>query len=53
MHYLTVWRMHLARQAHNSGHRDMERLARDPGYLSTAAFQKAVKRVHRVMPTRG
>lgn len=50
MHYLTVWRMHLALEKLKSGYVDQETVAHTVGYLSPSAFQKAFKRVHGFTP---
>lgn len=50
MHYLTLWRMQTAIGRLRSGHADSEAIAREVGYRSAAAFQKAFKRVHGVTP---
>jgi AraC-like DNA-binding protein len=51
MHYLTLWRMHTAPTRLKAGNRDLQCVAREVGYLSAAAFQKAFKRVHGFTPT--
>lgn len=52
MQYLTLWRMHVALTRLKAGDRDQQRVAREVGYLSPAAFQKAFKRVHGFTPAK-
>lgn len=51
MHYLTLWRMHIALETLKSGRVDLATVAHSVGYLSPAAFQKAFKRVHGFTPS--
>jgi len=51
MHYLTLWRMHKALSRLKAGHRDLDSVAHEVGYLSAAAFQKAFKRIHGFTPS--
>lgn len=44
MHYLTLWRMHLAAQRLREGHDNVARVAEAVGYESEAAFSRAFKR---------
>jgi AraC-like DNA-binding protein len=44
MHYLTLWRMHLAAQLLREGHESVAQVAVAVGYESEAAFSRAFKR---------
>jgi AraC-like DNA-binding protein len=44
MHYLTLWRMHLAAQQLREGHGSVAQIAFEVGYGSEAAFSRAFKR---------
>lgn len=44
MHYLALWRLHLAAQRLREGHDSVARIAATVGYKSEAAFSRAFKR---------
>ncbi len=44
MHYLTLWRMHVAAQHLREGHSSVSQIAFEVGYESEAAFSRAFKR---------
>lgn len=44
MHYLSLWRMHLAAQLLREGHDSVAQVAVAVGYESEAAFSRAFKR---------
>ncbi|HKE94870.1 MAG TPA: AraC family transcriptional regulator [Povalibacter sp.] len=50
MHYLTIWRMHVAAQRLREGHDSVAQIAFAVGYESEAAFSRAFKRQFSTSP---
>jgi AraC-like DNA-binding protein len=50
MHYLTLWRMHVAAQRLREGHGSVAQIGFEVGYESEAAFSRAFKRQFGVAP---